>query len=102
MTVIKNKNIDTAFEIYLALYQGLVNYEDDILDAYREFSPDFFDLITIDECHRGSAADDSKWREILEYFSSATHLGGSLNSKRDFTYKELRQKAKEFLEDRGI
>ena len=75
MTVIKNKNIDTAFEIYLALYQGLVNYEDDILDAYREFSPDFFDLIVIDECHRGSAAEDSKWREILEYFSSATHVG---------------------------
>ncbi|MFZ4666168.1 MAG: EcoAI/FtnUII family type I restriction enzme subunit R, partial [Prochlorotrichaceae cyanobacterium] len=75
MTVIKNKNIDTAFEIYLALYQGLVNYEDDILDAYREFSPSFFDLIVIDECHRGSAAEDSKWREILEYFSSATHVG---------------------------
>ncbi len=75
MTVIKNKNIDTAFEIYLALYQGLVNYEDDILDAYREFSPDFFDLIVIDECHRGSADEDSKWREILEYFSSATQVG---------------------------
>jgi type I restriction enzyme R subunit len=59
----------------LALYQGLVNYEDDILDAYRQFSPDFFDLIIIDECHRGSAADDSKWREILEYFSSATQVG---------------------------
>jgi len=75
MTVIKNKNIDTAFEIYLALYQGLVNYDDDILDAYREFSADFFDLIIVDECHRGSAADDSKWREILEYFSSATQVG---------------------------
>ena len=75
MTVIKGKKIDTAFEIYLALYQGLVNYEDDILDAYRQFSPDFFDLIIIDECHRGSAADDSKWREILEYFSSATQVG---------------------------
>lgn len=75
MTVIKNKKIDTAFEIYLVLYQGLVNYEEDILDAYRQFSPDFFDLIIVDECHRGSAADDSKWREILEYFSGATHVG---------------------------
>jgi type I restriction enzyme, R subunit len=74
MTVIKKKVIDTAFEIYLSLYQGLVNYDEDA-DAYREFSPDFFDLVIVDECHRGSAADDSKWREILEYFSSATQIG---------------------------
>lgn len=74
MTVIKKKVIDTAFEIYLVLYQGLVNY-DETVDAYREFSPDFFDLVIVDECHRGSAADDSKWREILEYFSSATQIG---------------------------
>lgn len=75
MTVIKNKTIDDAFEIYLALYQGLVNYDDDILDAYKQFKPEFFDLIIVDECHRGSAADDSKWREILEYFSGATQIG---------------------------
>jgi len=75
MTVIKHKKVDTAFEIYLALYQGLVNYDEDVLDSYREFSPDFFDLIIVDECHRGSAAEDSKWREILEYFSSATQVG---------------------------
>ena len=75
MTVIKHKKVDTAFEIYLALYQGLVNYDDDVLDSYREFSADFFDLIIVDECHRGSAAEDSKWREILEYFSSATQVG---------------------------
>ncbi|MEG4206315.1 DEAD/DEAH box helicase family protein [Microcoleus sp. Pol7_A1] len=75
MTVIKKKVIDTAFEIYLSLYQGLVNYDDEDADAYREFSPDFFDLVIVDECHRGSAADDSKWREILEYFSSATQIG---------------------------
>jgi type I restriction enzyme R subunit len=75
MTVIKKKVIDTAFEIYLSLYQGLVNYDDEDADAYREFSPDFFDLVIVDECHRGSAAEDSKWREILEYFSSATQIG---------------------------
>ncbi|MEG3891253.1 DEAD/DEAH box helicase family protein [Microcoleus sp. Z1_A1] len=75
MTVIKKKVIDTAFEIYLSLYQGLVNYDDEDADAYREFSRDFFDLVIVDECHRGSAADDSKWREILEYFSSATQIG---------------------------
>jgi len=74
MTVIKKKVIDTAFEIYLVLYQGLVNY-DETEDAYQEFSSDFFDLVIVDECHRGSAADDSKWREILEYFSSATQIG---------------------------
>ena len=74
MTVIRKKVIDKAFEIYLALYQGLTNYDED-KDAYREFSPDFFDLVVIDECHRGSAAEDSAWRSILEYFSSATHIG---------------------------
>ncbi|MBV5329063.1 MAG: DEAD/DEAH box helicase family protein [Chlorobium sp.] len=74
MTVIRKKVIDKAFEIYLALYQGLTNYDED-KDAYREFSPDFFDLIIIDECHRGSAAEDSAWRSILEYFSKATHIG---------------------------
>ncbi len=74
MTVIRKKSIDKAFEIYLALYQGLTNYDEDT-DAYREFSPDFFDLIVIDECHRGSAAIDSAWREILDYFKNATHIG---------------------------
>ena len=58
MTVIRKKKIDKAFEIYLALYQGLTNYNED-KDAYKEFSPDFFDLVIVDECHRGSAAADS-------------------------------------------
>lgn len=74
MTVIRKKKIDKAFEIYLALYQGLTNYNED-KDAYRQFSPDFFDLIVVDECHRGSAAADSAWREILDYFKSATQIG---------------------------
>ncbi|MDD5040687.1 MAG: DEAD/DEAH box helicase family protein [Patescibacteria group bacterium] len=74
MTVIKKKKIDKAFEIYLALYQGLTNYNED-KDAYKEFSHDFFDLVIVDECHRGSADADSAWREILEYFSSATQIG---------------------------
>ena len=74
MTVIRKKNIDKSYEIYLALYQGLTNYDED-KDAYREFSPDFFDLIIIDEAHRGSASEDSAWREILDYFGSATHIG---------------------------
>ncbi|MDP2903645.1 MAG: DEAD/DEAH box helicase family protein [Methylovulum sp.] len=74
MTIIRHKTIDKAFEIYLALYQGLTNYDED-RDAYREFSPTFFDLIVVDECHRGSAASDSAWREILNYFSTATQIG---------------------------
>lgn len=73
MTVIKNKKIDTAYNIYLALYQGLSDNNDD--DAYKQFSPEFFDLIIVDECHRGSAKEDSKWREILDYFKGATHIG---------------------------
>ena len=74
MTVIRHKQIDKAYEIYLALYQGLTNYNED-KDAYKNFSPDFFDLVVVDECHRGSAAADSAWREILEYFNSAIHIG---------------------------
>ncbi|MDQ8186811.1 EcoAI/FtnUII family type I restriction enzme subunit R [Pelagicoccus sp. SDUM812002] len=73
MTVIKHKQIDTAYNIYLALYQGLSDNND--TDAYKQFSPDFFDLVVIDECHRGSARENSKWREILDYFSNASHVG---------------------------
>jgi len=80
MTVIRKKKIDKAYEIYLALYQGLTNYNED-KDAYKEFSPDFFDLVIVDECHRGSAAADSAWREILEYFHSATQIGMTATPK---------------------
>ncbi len=73
MTVVKHKQIDTAYNIYLALYQGLSDNNGE--DAYKQFSPGFFDLVIVDECHRGSAHEDSKWREILEYFNSATHIG---------------------------
>jgi type I restriction-modification system DNA methylase subunit/superfamily II DNA or RNA helicase len=75
MTVIKHKQIDTAYNIYLSLYQGLSDNKNGDNDAYKQFSPDFFDLVIVDECHRGSAREDSKWREILEYFNSATHIG---------------------------
>ena len=79
MTVIKHKQIDTAYNIYLALYQGLSDNND--TDAYKQFSPEFFDLVVIDECHRGSAREDSKWREILEYFKGATHIGMTATPK---------------------
>lgn len=74
MTVVKHRQIDKSFEIYLALYQGLSG-TDDAANVYKQFSKDFFDLIVIDECHRGSAKEDSSWREILTYFHNATHIG---------------------------
>lgn len=73
MTIIKNKKIDKAYNIYLALYQGITDSQGG--DAYKQFSHDFFDLIIIDECHRGSARENSEWRKILSYFKKATHLG---------------------------
>jgi type I restriction enzyme R subunit len=74
MTVVKNRKIDKSYEVYLALYQGLSGSDEDA-NAYKQFSPDFFDLIVIDECHRGSANEESSWREILNYFQKATHVG---------------------------
>ncbi len=68
-------NADKAFDIFLGLYQGLSNSDPEVPDAFKDFSPDFFDLIIVDECHRGSAKEDSKWRAILDYFSTATHIG---------------------------
>ena len=74
MTKISNRTVDKSFEIYLCLYQAVTGTEEE-QNIYTQFSPDFFDLIVIDECHRGSAADDAAWRKILEYFSSATQIG---------------------------
>jgi type I restriction enzyme, R subunit len=74
MTKISKRQIDKSYEIYLSLYQAVTGSEEE-QNIYKQFSPDFFDLIVIDECHRGSAAEDSAWREILAYFSSATHVG---------------------------
>jgi type I restriction enzyme R subunit len=74
MTKISKRQIDKSYQIYLSLYQAVTGSEEE-QNIYKQFSPDFFDLIVIDECHRGSAAEDSAWREILAYFSSATHVG---------------------------
>ncbi|MCC4118619.1 DEAD/DEAH box helicase family protein [Aromatoleum toluclasticum] len=74
MTKIEKRQANKAFEIYLSLYQAVTGSEEE-KNIYKQFSPDFFDLIVIDECHRGSAAEDSAWREILDYFSGATHIG---------------------------
>lgn len=74
MHKISNREIKKNYEIYLALYQAVTGKEE-WKQIYKQFPADFFDLIVVDECHRGSAADDSAWREVLEYFSTATHLG---------------------------
>lgn len=80
MTKIKNRTIDPAFEIHLGLYQALTGTEESD-KAYKSVSRDFFDLVVIDECHRGSAADDAAWREILNYFDSAIQIGMTATPK---------------------
>lgn len=82
MTKIQRSNISYAHEIYLALYQSMTGTED-WQQTFREYSPDFFDLVVIDECHRGSAKDNSAWRVVLEYFNEATHLGLTATPKED-------------------
>ncbi|MDR2733455.1 MAG: DEAD/DEAH box helicase family protein, partial [Spirochaetota bacterium] len=79
MTKISDKKLDSAYEIYLSLYQQLAG--DEQREPFREFKPGFFDLIVIDECHRGSAKEESLWRRILEYFSSATQIGMTATPK---------------------
>ena len=74
MTKIKKRQADKSYEIYLSLYQAVSGTEEE-QNIYKQFSPEFFDLVIIDECHRGSAADDSNWKKILEYFSSASQIG---------------------------
>lgn len=74
MHKVTNREVKKNYEIYLALYQAVTGREE-WKQIYRQFPADFFDLVVIDECHRGSAADDSAWRDVLDYFNSATHLG---------------------------
>jgi len=74
MTKVRHRNMDPSYEVYLALYQAVSGTEEE-KNVYKQFSPDFFDLVVIDECHRGSAREDSAWREILDYFVPAFQLG---------------------------
>jgi type I restriction enzyme R subunit len=80
MTKVTRHQIDKSYEVYLALYQGISGSEE-WQDVYRQFSPGFFDLVIVDECHRGSAAEDSAWREVLDYFESATQIGMTATPK---------------------
>ncbi len=83
MTKIYHKNMDTSYEIYLSLYQQLSenDCDDNIAILKENFKPDFFDLIIVDECHRGSAREDSNWRKILDYFGAATKIGMTATPK---------------------
>lgn len=74
MTKVKDRTMDPSYEVYLALYQAVSGTEEE-KNVYKQFSPDFFDMVVIDECHRGSAREDSAWREILDYFDGAIQVG---------------------------
>ena len=89
MTWVTRSNIDTAHEIYLALYQGLTGEDEDANCLFTQFSSGFFDLIVVDECHRGSAKADSQWREILEYFNSAAQIGLTATPKETSTVSNI-------------
>lgn len=78
MTKVEHRNMDSSYEIYMSLYHQLRSNEEEI---YKQFKPDFFDLIIVDECHRSSARDDSNWHEILTYFSNATQIGMTATPK---------------------
>ena len=82
MTLVKNRKVDKSYEIYLALYQSMTS-KDETKNIFTQFSPDFFDLIIVDECHRGSAKDESLWREVLEYFHNATQIGLTATPKEN-------------------
>ncbi|MCP5260870.1 MAG: DEAD/DEAH box helicase family protein [Rhodoferax sp.] len=82
------KQVDKSYEIYLSLYQAVTGTEEES-NIYKQFSPDFFDLIVVDECHRGSAAEDSAWRDILTYFGNATQIGLTATPKETDTASNI-------------
>lgn len=79
LTKVKAKNLESQYDIYMSLYHQLSGDDDE--EAFRQFKPEFFDLIVVDECHRGSAKENSRWRKILDYFSSAIHIGMTATPK---------------------
>lgn len=82
MTKVENKTLDSSYQVYFALYHQLVdNATNNPLHVLKQLKPDFFDLIIVDECHRGSAKEDSQWREVLKYFETATHIGMTATPK---------------------
>lgn len=78
-TKVRQRRLDPAYEVYFALYQQLFGKDGE--EIFRAFDKSFFDLVIVDECHRGSAAEDSEWRRVLEYFSSAVQIGMTATPK---------------------
>ncbi len=79
LTKVKAKNLESQYDIYMSLYHQLSGEDDE--EAFRQFKPEFFDLIIVDECHRGSAKENSRWRKILDYFAGAIHIGMTATPK---------------------
>ena len=75
MTKVQDKTMNSSYEIHMALYQQLVGTKEHPENAYEQFAPNFFDLVIVDECHRGSVKESSAWKQVLQYFNSATHIG---------------------------
>jgi type I restriction enzyme, R subunit len=101
---IENGQISKGREMYFAIYQAIAK-DERRLGLYREFAPDFFDLIIVDECHRGSARDESNWREILEYFEPAYQLGMTatpLRADNKATYRYFRNPVYQYSLKQGI
>ena len=88
MTRIQKRQIDKSYEIYLTLYQSVTGSEDH-MNIFKQFSPGFFDLVIVDECHRGSVEVDSQWRAVLDYFSAATHIGLTATPKETKTVSNI-------------
>ncbi|MBB6218105.1 type I restriction enzyme R subunit [Anaerosolibacter carboniphilus] len=87
ITKVKNRTMDSSYEIHMALYQQLVGQDGE--RVFEEFKPDFFDLIIVDEAHRGSVKEDSQWRQILEYFNSAIQIGLTATPKETKTVSNI-------------
>lgn len=103
LTKVQDRKLDSSYEIYTALYHQLAG--DDGEEAFRQFQPNFFDLIVIDECHRGSAKEESAWRRILDYFSEATHIGCTatpIETKEASSYKYFGEPIYEYSLKQGI
>lgn len=81
ITKIQGRELDSAYEIYMSLYQQMAGEAEE--EPFRQFKPDFFDLIIVDECHRGSAREESLWRRVLDYFNSATQIGLTATPKEN-------------------
>lgn len=80
---IEGGNISLGRQMYFAIYQALTALDENGQPLFRRFAPDFFDLIIVDECHRGSARDESSWRDILDYFAPAFKIGMTATPRRD-------------------